>query len=123
MVFIQIRYRFFFLKFYLVDEIRPIESITAKTGIDTDIITTTTDTPKSADCNLDVKLAPSDNSADEAKALNNTASNEAAVSKTITTVTVNVTQAKVVVELGTIESSDHHGKVGPQEIIDWLNIK
>lgn len=82
---------------YSVDEHKPIETIASKTGIDN---TTTVESIKKADSNLDVKLA-TEIPADELKALNNSAAaNEAAaaVNKTTTTVTVNVTQTKVILD-------------------------
>lgn len=91
----------FSLLFDLVDEHKPSETIASKTANVTDNNTATVESIKSGDDNLDVKLAAEIPAADELKALNNlAAANEAvaAVNKTTTTVTVNVTQTKVVLD-------------------------
>lgn len=74
----------------IVDELKPVENITSKAEA-------IVETVKSADCNLDAKLAEAAVTTDELKAMNNT-TNDVSVNKTTTTVTVNVTQTKVVVD-------------------------
>lgn len=92
---------FFPSLFHSVDEHKPSETIASKTATATDNSTATIESIKSGDDNLDVKLAAEIPAADELKALNNlAAANEAvaAVNKTTATVTVNVTQTKVVLD-------------------------
>lgn len=96
---VYIHFSFSFL--CVVDEHKPSETIASKTVNATENSTATVESIKSGDDNLDVKLATEIPSADELKALNNLATvNEAvaAVNKTTTTVTVNVTQTKVVLD-------------------------
>lgn len=89
----------------IVDEHKPNETIASKiaTAATTDS-TTTVESIKSGDNNLDVVKLATEIPADELKALNNSAAatNEtvavAAINKTTTTVTVNVTQTKVILD-------------------------
>lgn len=91
--------------FSLVDEHKPVENVTSKADA---IATAIVETVKASDVNLDGKLAEAALKTDEIKALNN-AANDVAVSKTTTTVTVNVTQTKVVVD--EVDKSQSVGEV------------
>lgn len=89
----------------LVDEHKSVENVTSKADA---IATAIVETVKASDVNLDGKLAEAALKTGEIKALNN-AANDVAVSKTTTTVTVNVTQTKVVVD--EVDKSQSAGEV------------